>query len=365
MHIFRHKVEILENLAVGTNKAIVPPGVALLAAQRMWPSTKGGGTVTAVLDTGIDYTHPDLSKNVIGGVSFAANEKDYKDYNGHGTHVAGTIAANGSILGVAPETKLLAVKVLDQYGVGSYQQIVNGLDWARRWQGEKGEKVNVINMSLGGPISDTYLHNAVKKAVEAGITIVCAAGNEGDGQSDSQEISYPAYYPETIAVGAVNLQTGIANFSNSNDHIDIVAPGVDTYSTFLDGKYEKLSGTSMAAPHISGSVALYYSRYHIRFGSFPEPENVRRWLDFQSIDLGEAGYDELYGYGLFTFNLDGGKEIVMTAGNEIYRVNNKEKRLELAPFINNGALCGSLSELAVILSCQPETVSDSKLKIYS
>lgn len=364
MHIFKHKANILENLA-RSDVPIVPPGVALLAAPRMWPSTQGKDTIVAVLDTGIDYTHPDLKDNVIGGVSFVTYEKDYKDFNGHGTHVAGTIAARGKILGVAPAAKLLAVKVLDQFGFGSYQQITNGLDWVRRWRGTNGEKVNIVNMSLGGAISDTYLHNAIKKAVNEGICIVCAAGNEGDGKSDSKEISYPAYYPETIAVGAVDLQTGIANFSNSNDRIDIVAPGVDTYSTYLNGQYVKLSGTSMAAPHVSGSLALYYSRYYKRFGVYPEPEAVRKWVDFQSTDLGDTGYDELYGFGLFTFNLDGGKEIILTPGTPIYRVNNKEKRLQRAPFDNSGDLCGSLSEIAAILSCQPEVMADGKLKIYS
>ena len=290
----------------------VPPGIELMKAPNMWTQTRGKNIVVAVIDTGIDYTHPDLQKNVIGGKSLVSGDKDYRDMNGHGTHVAGTIAANGKILGMAPEAKLLAVKVLNRFGYGSNASINAGIAWARNWKGKNGEVVNVINMSLGGPLPNKAMHEEIIKAVNQDISVVCAAGNSGDGNQDTSEISFPAYYPETIGVGAVNLKTGIADFSNSNNRIDIVAPGVNTYSTYLNGKYIELSGTSMAAPHISGAVALIIAAHRIQHGNNPTAEEVRKYLHDHAIDLGELGFDNLYGYGMFTFNNDGGKSLKKT-----------------------------------------------------
>lgn len=349
MKIFKPTIKGIYEHTLST-KPWAPPGVSLIGAQRMWPTTKGENTVVAVLDTGIDYTHPDLQANVIGGASFVPGEPDFLDENGHGTHVAGIIAANGAILGVAPETKLLGVKVLNKLGVGSISSIVQGLAWARKWRGEKGEKVNVVNFSLGSPISNTSLHQEIKKAVLEGITIVCAAGNEGDSNPDTIEISYPAYYPETIAVGAIDLQTGIANFSNSNKRIDIVAPGVDTYSTYPGGRYVELSGTSMASPHVAGAVALIYSRSYKRFAIYPEPDNIRKFLHYQAIDLGTIGFDNLYGYGLFTFTIDGGKAITLIVNENKYYINDKAFYLNTPLFIENNVVMASVEEICNLLN---------------
>ncbi|HZJ84067.1 MAG TPA: S8 family serine peptidase [Syntrophomonadaceae bacterium] len=327
-----------------------PPGVSLIGAQRMWPTSKGGNVIVAVVDTGIDYTHPDLEENIIGGASFIVGDRDFKDENGHGTHVAGIIAAQGAILGVAPEAKLLGVKVLNKSGVGSISSIIQGLAWARKWRGENGEKVNVINMSLGSPLSNTKLHQEIKKAVLDGITVVCAAGNEGDGNPDTVEISYPAYYQETIAVGAINLQTGIADFSNSNDRIDVVAPGVDTYSTYPGGRYVELSGTSMASPHIAGAVALVYARYLLKFSSSPSPEDVKRLLHYQAINLGTIGFASLYGYGLFTFTIDGGKAIKLIVGENNYYINDETYYLNTPPFVKEGIVVADIGDICNLLN---------------
>ncbi|HPF44576.1 MAG TPA: S8 family peptidase [Syntrophomonadaceae bacterium] len=349
MRRFGHGTGAVYNQTL-SEKPWAPPGVSLIAARKMWPVTKGEQVVVAVLDTGIDYTHPDLAGNVIDGKSMIAGEKDYLDENGHGTHVAGTIAANGKLLGVAPHAKLLAVKVLDKDGAGSYASISQGIAWARKWQGPKGEKVNVINMSLGGPVPDNSMHKEIVQAVQDGISVVCAAGNSGDGDPNTPELSFPAYYEESLAVGAVDLQMGLANFSNSNEHIDIVAPGVATYSTYPDNRYVELSGTSMAAPHISGALALIYSRFFKRFGMYPTPEQIKNLLHYQAIDLEIEGFDNLSGYGLFSFNIDGGKSIQLFLNQKTYQVNTQEKILTSAPFVNNDIPCGSVCEISEILA---------------
>ncbi len=369
MRRFGHGTGAVYNQTL-SEKPWAPPGVSLIAARRMWPVTKGEQVVVAVLDTGIDYTHPDLAGNVIGGQSMIAGEKDYRDENGHGTHVAGTIAANGKLLGVAPQAKLLAVKVLDKDGAGSYSSISQGIAWTRKWQGPKGEKVNVINMSLGGPVPDNSMHKEIVQAVQAGISVVCAAGNSGDGDPNTPELSFPAYYEESLAVGAVDLQVGLANFSNSNEHIDIVAPGVFTYSTYPDNRYVELSGTSMAAPHISGALALIYSRYFKRFAMYPTPEQIKNFLHYQAIDLGEAGFDNLSGYGLFSFNIDGGKSIQLFLNQQTYQVNTQKKSLSTAPFMQNGVTCGSIDEISNLLSTDaqyipPDQKQEGKILIWS
>jgi len=235
----------------------VPMGIEMIQAPKVWEQTKGKGMTVAILDTGCDLTHPDLKERIIGGRNFTnddnGSEDVYRDYNGHGTHVAGTIAATQNqqgVVGVAPEANLLIVKVLDKNGSGQYEWIINGINYAIE------QKVDIISMSLGGPEDVSELHEAIQKAVENHILVVCAAGNEGDGQDATNEFDYPGSYNEVISVGAINLDRRISDFSNSNNEVDLVAPGESILSTYLDGKYAKLSGTSMATPHVSGALAL-------------------------------------------------------------------------------------------------------------
>jgi major intracellular serine protease len=254
--VFPYKVEGVEAQSTG-----IPYGVRMLEAPSLWEQgIDGEGVVVAILDTGCDINHPDLAPQVIGGRNFTRdNNSDpniFVDTNGHGTHVAGTIAAHGNLMGVAPGCKLLIVKVLDGTGSGTYSGIVNGLNYAINWRGANGERVRVINMSLGGSFNDPNLHAAVKKAVDNNIAVVVAAGNEGDNDELTYETSYPGSYNEVIEVGAIDDIHKLAAFSNVNLEIDCVAPGVMVDSTYLHGKYATLSGTSMAAPHVAGALAL-------------------------------------------------------------------------------------------------------------
>lgn len=242
----------------------VPKGVQLVRAASLWDEAEQGkGRVIAVLDTGVQKDHPDLKDRIIGGRNFTndygGDPALFVDNNGHGTHVCGTIAASANqrgVVGVAPLAKLLVLKVLTGEGSGRYEWIIEGIRYASQWRGEKGEKVNVISMSLGGPENIPEMHEAIKEAVAQGISVVVAAGNRGDDRSETIERSYPGLYNEVIQVGAVNNKKKPAPFTNSNEEIDLVAPGVHVLSTYIGSRYARLSGTSMATPHVAGALAL-------------------------------------------------------------------------------------------------------------
>lgn len=252
-------VRVIPYKVIEENEEIneVPRGVELIQAPQLWNTTKGKGIKVAVLDTGCDINHPDLKDRIIGGWNFTDDDRSnpdiFTDYNGHGTHVAGTVAAtenNAGVIGVAPEAGLLIVKVLNKAGSGKYEWIIKGIRYAIE------QNADIISMSLGGPADVPELHQAIQAAVEKGILVVCAAGNEGDGDDSTNEFAYPGCYNEVISVGAINLERDTSDFTNSHNQIDVVAPGEAILSTYLNGKYAKLSGTSMSAPHVSGALAL-------------------------------------------------------------------------------------------------------------
>ncbi|MFD0670494.1 S8 family peptidase [Cohnella sp. GCM10027633] len=227
-------------------RAIVPWNVRRVLAPRAWISARQGKCVRiAVIDTGI-AEHPDLriagGVNTIGGLSFA-------DDNGHGTHVAGIAAATGKhkLYGTAPRVKLYAVKVLDANGEGYVSDIVQGIEWCL------ARGIRVMNMSLGLGADSKALRTAVRRARRKGAIIVASAGNDGPS---NRAIDYPARYPQTIAVAATDRRDKIASFSSRGGGIDVAAPGVDIWSTFLDGGYAYGSGTSMSSPHVTGGAAL-------------------------------------------------------------------------------------------------------------
>ncbi|WP_187355366.1 S8 family serine peptidase [Paenibacillus tengchongensis] len=212
---------------------------------------KGAGIKIAVLDTGIS-PHPDLS--IAGGVSFVEGTSSYADDYGHGTHVAGTIAALDNTIGtigVASQASIYAVKVLDQNGNGYASGIIQGIEWAIQ------NNMNIISMSFGASNYNQALHEAVQDAAAHGILLIASAGNRGMG--DETE-NYPARYPEVISVGAVNKNHQRAAFSSTGSELDLVAPGTDIVSTTNTNNYGAASGTSMAAPHVTGAAAVIWAR---------------------------------------------------------------------------------------------------------
>jgi subtilisin family serine protease len=175
-------------------------------APSAWATSRGTGVKVAVVDTGIDTTHPDLAANIKGGVSFVTRVSSYKDDNGHGTHVAGIIAAINNtigVVGVAPNAQLYSVKVLDRTGSGTVSSVIAGIDWSAK------NGMQVISMSLGTNTDFQSLHDAVDRAYLQGVVVVAAAGNDYGGP-----ISYPAAYDNVIAVTATDSNNKIASFSN-------------------------------------------------------------------------------------------------------------------------------------------------------
>jgi major intracellular serine protease len=257
MKLIPFKIESIQTVAPE-----IPYGIKQINAPELWEKGETGeGIVVAILDTGIDLNHPDLKGNIIDGRNFTSEGRrdDYSDGNGHGTHVAGTIAGvmNGSgVIGVAPDAKLLICKVLDSEGSGSYHGIIKGIEFASNWKGPNGERVRVMNMSLGGTYDDPKLYQAILEAVSKGILIVVASGNEGDNDESTMEYGYPSLYNECITISACDENKNLAPFSNNSLQVDCIASGVNVMSTYPESQYARLSGTSMATPHISGAMAL-------------------------------------------------------------------------------------------------------------
>ncbi|MBI4918794.1 S8 family peptidase [archaeon] len=209
--------------------------------------SKGKGVKIGIIDTGVDYTHEEL-KHLFGeckGYNFVNSEEPIDD-NGHGSHVAGIIG--GLTTGVAPECTLYSLKVLDKEGSGSSINILKAIDWSI------SNKLDVINLSLGSSFSSDIENTVIQTALNKGIRIVAAAGNDGEN-----EYMYPASYDGVISVSAVNNDIERADFSNYNDKIFIAAPGVEIFSTYKNNSYQVLSGTSMASPHVAGVLALITS----------------------------------------------------------------------------------------------------------
>jgi major intracellular serine protease len=281
-----------------------PKGVQLVQAPAIWDeSRQGEGIVIAVIDTGIDTDHLDLKDRIIGGRNFTSdyngNPDIFEDNNGHGTHVSGTIAAslnNQGVVGVAPKSKILSLKALTGVGTADYKWIINAVNYAVDWRGPNNERVRVITMSLGGPRDVPKLHRAIQHAVNQDISVVVAAGNEGDGREDTFEYAYPGAYKEVISVGAVTMDLKLAPFTNTNTEIDIVAPGVGVISTYLNNQYAKLSGTSMAAPHVAGALAIIINVSEKEFNRTLNESEVYTQLVRRTLPLGYRRSSEGHGF---------------------------------------------------------------------
>lgn len=305
----------------------IPYGVKMIASELEWPETQGEGIRVAILDSG-KPVHPDLK--VVDTVNFS-DSPTVIDYYGHATHAAGSICANGKIKGVAPKVDLYAAKVLNEMGEGSWDWLIKGIEWAI------SKNVDVISMSLGGSRGNTKLHDVIKKAYNEGVVLVAASGNDGE-----RGTNYPAKYPEVISVAAVDVQKKHAHFSSVGKDVELSAAGVQVYSTYLDGKYAEMSGTSMACPHIAGAAALMQAKAKKRYRQKLTPAQIRLVMQMYGEDLGDPGPDTKYGYGVFSFGrIEGGEpaldipltEIVFTVGSDEVLVDGEKRTMDCKPVL--------------------------------
>ncbi|MFB5269140.1 S8 family serine peptidase [Paenibacillus enshidis] len=227
----------------------LPWGVKKIKAHQAWPLSTGSQIRIGVIDTGVDFRHPDLRHCLARGVNLLNRALLPHDDNGHGTHIAGAIAAASyerGAVGVAPGSIIYPVKSFDHNGSAYVSDIILAIDWCVR------NRVHIINMSFGMKTRSKALLDVVNKAYANGIVIVASSGNDGKRQT----IDYPARYPQTIAVGATDRFGRIALFSNRGPHVDIYAPGEKIISSWTNNRYHEMSGTSMATSHVSGAIAL-------------------------------------------------------------------------------------------------------------
>jgi type VII secretion-associated serine protease mycosin len=267
-------------------------GLDQFQAERLWPTSTGAGVDVAVVDTGVTGTHPDFTGRICSGVSYLGSTgvaqagQGTDDGNGHGTHVAGIAAAGTGdgvgIAGVAPAARIIPVRVLDAQGRGSSSDVARGITWAVDHGAE------VVNLSLGGPHS-IAVATAVDYAETHGVLVVAAAGNDGP----TGAANYPAALDDTLAVASQDEGGDVSWFSTRGAYVDITAPGSGIVSTYKDGRWAYMSGTSMAAPHVTGAAALLLA-------AEPglTPAQVRARIVGTAADRGAVGHDTSFGWGL-------------------------------------------------------------------
>jgi thermitase len=262
-------------------------GLRNVQAQEAWDITTGGSIVIAVVDTGVDGGHPDLAGKVVPGYNAFADNGNAGDDNGHGTAVAGLIAANTDngvgIAGLCWGCRIMPIKSLNRNGGGSDATVAAGI----RWAADNGARV--INLSLGGSGESQTLGEAVNYALARGIVVVAASGNE---RQEGNEPNYPAAYPDVIAVGATGNSDVITGFSNTGDYVDISAPGVGLWSTLPGGGYGPPNGTSFSSPYVAAAAGLVLT-LRPELGYY----DVGCVLMASADDKGPPGKDPEYGWG--------------------------------------------------------------------
>ena len=294
------KVQLNKYQVSSSNKIAngVPDSIWVLGSPIFWSyGNRGEGVKVGIIDTGIDSSHPALSGKVVKRRDYVNDGLSPTQFDSHGTHVAGTIAAEGVLSGVAPKVSLYDYRVLDANGSGTFGNVTRAVNDA------VNDGCHIINMSLGGPVSYTPLHNAIKNAVNRNVLVVVAAGNEGPGQK-----SYPGYYPEVVSVGAVQFDSTTGNltvprtpwFSNTNDQVDVAADGWEVYSCVPGGKYDTFSGTSMATPAVVGFAALLRNKLKEKLKRDPTENELYTLLKTTTVEIKEINQNNLLGAGFLT-----------------------------------------------------------------
>jgi thermitase len=266
--------------------------------------TGSSNVIIAIIDSGVDMSHPDLSGKILQGWDYVNGDNNAQDDYGHGTHVAGIAAAIGNnstgVAGLDWSAKILPVKVLDNTGFGTAANIALGI----RYAVDNG--ANIINLSLIVPFDSVLVSSAIEYAYQHGVTVIASTGNNNGA------VNFPAAYPQVIAVGAVDNTETLWAQSNRGAEIDLVAPGVNIYSTDITS-YSTRTGTSMAAAHVSGLAALLLGMTSMT------PDQVKTSMQNTSKDLGTSGWDSFFGYGLIQV-----KDAILKLFNSLFPVVRRE-----------------------------------------
>lgn len=260
---------------------------------QQWEKSRGDGVRVAVIDTGCDVNHPDIKSNIDSQFNFITDTESAMDDNGHGSHVSGTIAAcdnNKGMVGIAPKAKILALKALGKDGGGNLSNVARAIEYAA------DQNVDIITMSLGSRGSSMRVKKAVKKASDKGCIIFCAAGNSGP----SVDILYPAKYPETISIGAIDRNLDRTSFTCSGPSLDFLAPGQDIMSIIPGNRYAMMSGTSMSNPFASGVAALYLSYYRQKYSKSLKAQDIVDIFKKNAIKIKQENFQskKYQGYGI-------------------------------------------------------------------
>lgn len=310
--------------------------------------TKGKHTVYAVIDTGVS-PHAEFEDRLFPGYNanrYYSNPDDATDDNMHGTHVASTII--GKNVGYSPLGKVLPIKVLD--GSGDCRNIydfVKAINYAKKWIGPNGEKVNVINMSLGGPKSAfgtyfTQIESAIQACVAAGISVVCAAGNTG-----TETNHYPGSFAEPICVSSISELMKQSSFTTYGQQVDVCQIGENVIGAYKYGGYIALNGTSMATPSVSGLIGNIKSDHFERYGVFPTEAKSYEALKMLSRDCGPKGNDKFFGVGFATLQ-PMSKEVKLTIGNTDIYVDGETIKSIAPPILYNDRFYVSMRDIANI-----------------
>ena len=296
--VFKDSLQLIQSVELSHKISIIPDRIVknyyLKKEESFWNLNAvgayearkygaGDGSTIAIIDTGADYTHPEIKKNFgkEKGYDFVLGNDDPADYNGHGTHVSGISC--GETTGISLNSRIYALRVLDENGSGSEASVMAGIEWAVK------NGCDVANMSLGSAMASKAFEEMCAYAASQGLLLVAAAGNDG-----ANVPSYPAAFDSVIAVAATDENNGHADFSNYYSTNDLSAPGVNIVSAFPNNRYRMFDGTSMATPHVTGSIALALS--------ISRNKNLEQLLEENTEQLGgnipESERHELYGYGL-------------------------------------------------------------------
>jgi major intracellular serine protease len=267
--------------------------------ESQWKLTEGEDVKIAVIDTGCDLDHPDLKENLLPGKNFISLNNEPHDDNGHGTHVAGTIAAQNNgcgMVGVAPKAKIIPVKALNNKGNGNLNNLIDAIIWSA------DNKADFITMSLGSPNGCRELEEAIIYANTKKSIVFCAAGNSGE----NSDIMYPAKYKDTISIGAIDENFDRTKFTCSGEELDFLAPGSNIFSAVPDDTYAIMSGTSMSNPFAVGCAALLlsYNRKYKKYNLESKDDYINILKEF-SIPIQNKKYQEkkYQGHGIINLNL--------------------------------------------------------------